>query len=116
MNLRLRKSVLFFSSLVHGGGRTFAENYAGSILGAEIILCTLYDKAFTNTLAERLGLRAVSIFDPRLILDPRVLVFSNSQACAAIAALLYPGRHYYVTHGYANGLPYAEQWRRRVWV
>jgi glycosyltransferase involved in cell wall biosynthesis len=116
MTSRLRKSVLCFSSLVHGGGRTFAETYAESIRGAEITLCTLYDKAFTKALAERLDLRASSIFDPRLILDPRTLVFSNSQACAAIAALLYPGRHYYVTHGYANGLPYAQQWRRRIWA
>jgi glycosyltransferase involved in cell wall biosynthesis len=116
MNSTVRKPVLFFSSLVHGGGRTFAEAYAESIRDAEITLCTLYDKAFTKTLAERLGSRACSIFDPRLLLDPRTLVFSNSQACAAIAALLYPRRHYYVTHGYANGLPYAQQWRRRVWA
>ena len=113
---KLRKSVLFFSSLVHGGGRTFAETYAESMPDAEITLCTLYDKAFTKKLAERLGLRACSIFNPRLILDPRTLVFSNSQACAAIAALLYPGRHYYVTHGYANGLPYARPWRRNIWA
>ena len=116
MNFKKRRAVLFFSSLVHGGGRTFAETYAESMRDAEITLCTLYDKAFTNTLAERLGLRASSIFDPRLILDPRTLVLSNSQACAAIAALLYPGRHYYVTHGYANGLPYAQKWRRRIWA
>lgn len=112
----IRKPVLFFSSLVHGGGRTFAETYAESMRGTEITLCTLYDNAFTKALAQRLGLRARSIFDPRLLLNPRTLVLSNSQVCAAIAALLYPGRHCYVTHGYANGLPYAPAWRRWAWA
>lgn len=112
----LKSPVLFFSSLVHGGGRTFAETYAESMRGTEITLCTLYDNAFTKALAQRLGLRVRSIFDPRLLLDPRTLVLSNSQVCAAIAALLYPGRHFYVTHGYANGLPYAPAWRRWAWA
>lgn len=116
MSSNLKSSVLFFSSLVHGGGQTFAETYADSMQGTEIILCTIYDTVFTKTLAQRLGLRVCSIFDKRLLLNPRVLVFSNSQACAAIAALLYPGRHLYVTHGYANGLPYAPAWRRWAWA
>jgi glycosyltransferase involved in cell wall biosynthesis len=33
-----------------------------------------------------------------------------------MASLLYPGRHFYVTHGYANGLPYAPIWRRLAWT
>jgi glycosyltransferase involved in cell wall biosynthesis len=112
MVLKMKKPVLFFSSLVHGGGRTFAETYAQSLQDAEITLSTLYDNDFTETLAQSLGLRCRNILDPRLLFDSSTLVISNSQVCAAIASLLYPGRHYYVTHGYANGLAYAPIWRR----
>ncbi len=116
MPSKLRKPVLFFSSLLHGGGRTFVETYAESMQGVEITLCTLYDNSFTKELALRLGLSARSILDIELLLDPNTLVLSNSQACAAIGAIMYPGRHCYVTHGYANGLPYAPIWRRWLWT
>jgi glycosyltransferase involved in cell wall biosynthesis len=116
MVLKIKKVVLFFSSLVHGGGRTFAESYAQSLQDADITLSTLYDNDFTKSLAQNLGLRCRNILDPRLLLDSRTLVLSNSQVCAAMASLLYPGRHYYVTHGYANGLPYAPVWRRLAWT
>jgi glycosyltransferase involved in cell wall biosynthesis len=111
-----KKPVLFFSSLVHGGGRTFAETYAQSLQGTDITLSTLYDNDFTKALAQSLGLRCRNILDPRLLFDSRTLVLSNSQVCAAFASLLYPGRHYYVTHGYANGLPFAPTWRRLAWA
>ena len=116
MVLKMKKVVLFFSSLVHGGGRTFAETYARSLKDADITLSTLYDNDFTKTLAQSMGLRYRNILDPRLLLESSTLVLSNSQICAAIASLMYPGRHYYVTHGYANGLPYAPVWRRLAWT
>ncbi len=112
---KLKSTILFFSSLIHGGGRTFAETYVASFKETDITLCTLYDWDFTKALAAKLGVRSKSIFSPSLLLNQNTIVLSNSQLCAVIASIFYAGRHFYVTHGYANGLKYAKQWRRRVW-
>jgi glycosyltransferase involved in cell wall biosynthesis len=111
-----RSIVLIFSSLLHGGGRTYAETFAELMKGWEIKLCTIYDKEYTDLLAKQLGLKTCSLLDRQLLFDKHTLILSNSQISALIAAVLYPSRHWYVTHGYANGLIYASKWRRWTWI
>lgn len=107
-----QRLILFFSSLKYGGGRTFAETFIDQIDGYEIFISSLYDRDFTQLLAKQLNVKACNIFDAEFLSDKSVLLFSNSQITAAISSVLFAGRHYYVTHGYANGLSFAARWRQ----
>lgn len=111
-----KKVILFFSSLRFGGGKTYAEALCMSLRDVEINLCSLYDREYTDILADELGVSSCGILNWRTLINANTLVIANSQLCAVICAFVYPGRHFYVTHGYANGLKYAPLLRRLVWI
>jgi glycosyltransferase involved in cell wall biosynthesis len=112
-----KKIILIFSSLKNGGGRTFAISIAKQLKqNCDIYLSTLRDPKEAIELADELGVQFISIFNPKVLLNPRFLVVSNSQITSLLCTLLFPFRHIYITHGFANGLGFMSLIRRVLWV
>ena len=113
--MKSKKIILFFSSLDNGGGRTFAISLAKQITNFQIYLCSIHSKVKTKELAESLDIDVTTILSPKILLNKNIIIVSNSQITAIIGSILFPGRHIYVTHGFANGLSYLPIIRRALW-
>lgn len=115
MSSNNKKIVLFFSSLENGGGRTFAVSFVKLMKNYVVLLASIRNKEETEALAKSLGVGTIDVISLSSIIDESVLLISNSQICALIGSIFYSGRHYYVTHGFANGLPFINGTRALVW-
>ena len=97
------KALLVFSDLSGGGGRTFASHLC-KIFGPHLGLYSLKRKHETAKLASALGVKPESPFSMALLKVSTLRVVSNSQITALLLCLPFAGRHFYVTHGFANGI------------
>ncbi|MCA3255321.1 MAG: glycosyltransferase family 4 protein [Alphaproteobacteria bacterium] len=75
---------------------------------------TLRDRENAAGFAAAHGVDCASLGELAMMRLRGTILVSNSQPTALIGALLFAGRHCYVTHGFVNGLPYQPAWRR--WV
>jgi len=97
------KALLAFSDLSGGGGRTFASHLSRAF-GPRLALYSLRRKHETAQLASALGTRSESPFSMALLRVNTLRVISNSQITALLLCLPFAGRHFYITHGFANGI------------
>jgi glycosyltransferase involved in cell wall biosynthesis len=108
--------ILIFTSLKSGGGITFVEKISALKEKFNFYLFTLKDKERTVQLSKKLKIKTVSILDIRIWFNPSTLIISNSQLTALLSAIIFPWRHYYVTHGIANGINYLSKIRKILWL
>ena len=108
--------ILIFTSLKSGGGVTFVEKISALKEKFNFYLFTLKDKECTVQLSKKLKIKTVSILDLNIWFNPSTLIISNSQLTALLSAIIFPWRHYYVTHGIANGINYISKIRKIFWL
>jgi glycosyltransferase involved in cell wall biosynthesis len=111
----MKNAVLLFSSLRHGGGKTFAEAFIHSVGANFVTVASIFDIEFTRTFAAVHNVGCAPFAGLAKAFDRDVVIFSNSQLSALVGSLLFPGRHYYVTHGFANGLRFTSGLRQQLW-
>ncbi len=111
----MKNAVLLFSSLRHGGGKTFAEAFIHSIGPNFVTVASIFDSEFTRTFAATHNVGWAPFAGLAKVFERDLVIFSNSQLTALVGSIFFPGRHYYVTHGFANGLKYTSELRRHLW-
>jgi glycosyltransferase involved in cell wall biosynthesis len=97
------KLLLAFTDLSGGGGRTFACHLSRAF-GSRIALYSLRRKHKTAQFASSLGTTTGSPFSMAMLKVSAIRVISNSQITALLLCIPFAGRHFYVTHGLANGI------------
>jgi glycosyltransferase involved in cell wall biosynthesis len=111
----MKNAMLLFSSLRHGGGKTFAEAFIHSIGPNLVTVASLFDTEFTRTFAANHNVAWAPFAGLAKVLERDVVIFSNSQLSALVGSSLFPRRHFYVTHGFANGLRFTSRLRQHIW-